>query len=97
MPLRHRQRQQQPFGGDEAVAGLLGDLLGLVEQRAPSRATDRPGRRRAFDLGQLGERRLDRGQRTRCGIAAGGADQIGRQSPSSSSSRTLSRCSGVNC
>ena len=31
-----RQRQQQIFGGDETVAGLLGRLFGIVEQLAVS-------------------------------------------------------------
>ena len=44
--LLQRERQQQPLDGDEAVAGLLGDLLGVVEHAAPSPAPDRPGRRR---------------------------------------------------
>jgi hypothetical protein len=30
--LLQRDGEQQPFDGDEAVAGLLGDLLGVVEQ-----------------------------------------------------------------
>ena len=30
--LLQREREQQPLDGDEAVAGLLGDLLGVVEQ-----------------------------------------------------------------
>ncbi len=33
--LLERQREQQPLDRDEAVAGLLGDLLGGIEQRAP--------------------------------------------------------------
>ncbi len=70
---RHGQRQQQIFGGDEAVAGLLGDLLGIVEQLG------RVGRqidlaRLALDLRQLGERALDPGPHL-FRLAAGRRDQ----------------------
>ena len=34
--LLHGEREQQPLGGDEGVAGLLGDLLGRVEDLARS-------------------------------------------------------------
>jgi len=34
--LAHRQREQQPLDGDKAVAGLLRDLFGLLENRAIS-------------------------------------------------------------
>ena len=43
--LLHRQRDQQALDGDEGIAGLLRDLLGVVEQRAPSSARDRAARR----------------------------------------------------
>ncbi len=71
---REREGEQQPLGGDVAVARLLGDLLGLVEQLG------RLGRekhlaRAALHLGHLAERRLDRFQRLG-GVAARGADQV---------------------
>ena len=44
--LVERDCEQQPLDGDEAVAGLLGDLLRLVENRAPAPGPDRPARRR---------------------------------------------------
>ena len=45
--LLQRDRQQQPLDGDEAVAGLLGDLLGVVEQPRGRGRADRPGRSRS--------------------------------------------------
>ncbi len=49
------QRQQQIFGGDKAVAGLLGGLLGIVEQPGGFlRQIDLA--RSALHLGQLLER-----------------------------------------
>ena len=59
VPRRHGQRQQQIFGGDEAVAGLLGRLFGGVEQpRGFARQIDLA--RTAFDLGQFRQRRVPR-------------------------------------
>ncbi len=72
----HRQRQQNPLGGDEGVAGLLGDLLDLVEQPRGGRVhVDLPGAG-TLDLGHLGQRGADRGRGTRR-VAPGGADQVG--------------------
>ena len=44
--LLDREREQQPLDRDEAVAGLLGGLLGGVEDARELRRRDRPGRRR---------------------------------------------------
>ena len=76
--LFERNREQKPFHGDEAVAGLLRDLLGVVEQPG--------GRRRQIDLAgsaaghlrHLAERLLDSVQGLPR-IAAGAVDQAGRQ------------------
>src|SRR6185437_5733041 len=76
--LGERDRQQQPLDGDEAVASLLGDLLGFTEEpRGLRRKVDLSGTA-AFDAGQLFEVRFNHGRGAR-GIAAGGADQIRRQ------------------
>ena len=72
----HRQRQQQLLDGDEGVAGLLGHLLGLVEQaRGLGRHVELAGAA-ALDLGLLLEQILG-GLLGRLGVAAGGLDQIG--------------------
>ena len=44
--LFEREREQQPLDRHEAVAGLLGDLLGLVEHTRQAPGRDRPARRR---------------------------------------------------
>ena len=74
MPFSSGEREQQPFDGDKAVAGLLARLLGGIEH-APERRIeiDLPGAA-PRNLGPLGERRLGRGQR-RARIAAGPVDQ----------------------
>ena len=74
---RKGERQQQPLDGHIAVPGLLGDLLGLIEEAdgivvEPGRL----GRPASGDRGQLGQRSVDlAGRQVR--IAAGGADQAG--------------------
>ena len=74
----HRQCQQQPLDRDIAVAGFLGDLLGLVENpRQFGRQIDLAGPA-ALDLGLLVELGIDREQ-YRLRIAAGGTDQIGAE------------------
>ena len=76
--LFKRNREQQPLDGDVAVAGLLGDLLGVVEQpRGGLRQIDLAGPA-ARDLRQLAERFLDAAQRL-ARIAAGAVDQTGGQ------------------
>ncbi len=71
-----RQREQQPLDGDERIAGLLGQLLGLLEQPGQlGRHIDLAGAG-AFHLGQLGQLGLDPGARL-LGIAAGAGDQLG--------------------
>jgi hypothetical protein len=72
---RHGQRQEQAFGGDEAVANRLGQLLGLLQDARQIAAQIGLAGARALDLGQLGERRLDRVERARR-IAAGRLDQV---------------------
>ncbi len=76
--LVQRQRQQQPLDGDEAVAGLLGRLLGGIEQaRGLRRQIDLPGAR-AGHLRQLAKRLLGRLQ-DRARIAARTVDQTARE------------------
>ena len=72
--LFRSEREQQPFDGDKAVAGLLARLLGGIEH-APERRIeiDLPGAA-PRNLRPLGERRLGGGQR-RARIAAGPVDQ----------------------
>ena len=75
--LQKRHRQEQALGGDEAVACLFGDLLGLGEEaRQFGRKKDLGAP--AFDARHLVEHRLDRGQHG-LRIAARGADQVGRE------------------
>ena len=50
------ERQQRALDRDEAVAGLLGDLLGLVERARQRRRHLRLRGAPARHLGQLGER-----------------------------------------
>ena len=77
--LLDRQRQQQALDGDEAVAGLLGDLLGRVEDARELAASGRPARHPPpATFGQLGERGLDRGAAP-SRVAAGAVDQPGGQ------------------
>ena len=72
--LVRRQRQQQPFDGDIAVAGLLAGLLGGIEDARQSRVEiDLPGPA-AGNLRPLGKRRFGRRQRG-ARIAAGAIDQ----------------------
>jgi hypothetical protein len=76
--LVERERKQQPLHRDEAVAGLLGDLLGLVEDarhrgRQVDLAGPGPGHFR-----KLRQRGLDRRQRL-ARAPAGAVDQPRRQ------------------
>ena len=89
----HGQRQQHALDRDEAVAGLLCDLLGLVEQACGLGRQVQLAGTAALDLRQLGQRRLGRVERA-LRIAARGLDQLAA-SPSASSSSTLSTCSGT--
>ena len=76
--LLERERQQQPLDGDVAVAGLLRDLLRLIEHaRERRREIDLAGAA-ARHLRQLGERRLD-GRKRLARAAAGAVDQAGGQ------------------
>ena len=71
-----RQREQDALGRDEQIAGLLGDLLGLLEQLGQLGREIHLAGAGALDLGQLGQLRLDPGARLP-GIAAGRGDQLG--------------------
>ena len=76
--LFERQRQQEALHGDVAVAGLLRDLLRLIEHaRERRRQIDLAGPA-AGHLGQLGERGLDRRKRL-ARAAAGAVDQTAGQ------------------
>ena len=76
--LLHRQRKQKALDGDERVARLLGDLLGIVEQaRRHRRHIELPGPR-PFDLRQFGEGGFDLRQRL-ARVPAGPVDQPGGQ------------------
>ena len=76
--LLQRDGEQQPLDGDETVAGLLGDLLGVVEQpRGRAGEIDLAGARPGH-LGHLVERILDGAQRLPR-VAAGTVDQAGGQ------------------
>src|SRR5262249_58154777 len=60
--LLEREREQQSLDRDIAVARLLGDLLGLVEDARERRVEIDLTGPAARNLGPLGERRLDRAQ-----------------------------------
>ena len=92
---RQRQRQQQPLGGDELIARLLGDLLRLLEQpRRLRRHVDLAGCRPRPSAACRARPRSAFGARSgsppaaRIRLAA---------SPSLSSSSTDRRCTGVSC
>ncbi len=73
--FRQGQRQQQPLGGDEGIAGLGRDILGLAEQPVHfRRQIDLAGA--ALDARQLVERRVDRDPNL-IRVAAGRANQVG--------------------
>ena len=76
--LGRGDREQQPLDRDEAVAGLLRDLLGLIEQACRLGRHVQPAGTAALDLRQLLQQRLGR---LPCGlrIAARGLDQVGGQ------------------
>ena len=94
--LLHRQRQQQPLDGDEGIARLLGDLLGVVEHARRRRREIELAGARALHFRQFGERQLDLPQAPRANCRP--PCRSGRpHRPSSSSSSTFRRCSGVNC
>ena len=74
MPFSSASASKQPLGGDVLVAGLLGDLLGLVENaRKLARRRGLAGAA-ARDLRPLGEVGID-GQERRLGVAARLADE----------------------
>ena len=75
-PLGERKREQQTFGGDVAVAGLLRDVLGGIEEPRRLRREVELAGAAALHPGQRVERGPGFLQRV-LGPAAGGADQIG--------------------
>ena len=75
-PLGERKREQQTLGGDVAVAGLLRDVLGGVEEPRGLRREVELAGAAALHPGQRVERGLGLLQRV-LGPAAGGADEIG--------------------
>ena len=76
--LGHRQGEQQALDGDKAIAGLLGDLLGLLENPGQLRAHIDLAGTAALYLGLAAKLGFDSHQ---CGlrIAAGGVDQVGAE------------------
>src|SRR6185437_16730484 len=72
------EREQQPFDGDEAVAGLLARLLGRVEDPRQRRVEIDLPRTATTDLRALGERGLDSLQGL-ARITARAVDQARRQ------------------
>ena len=92
--LLHGQRLQQPLDGDEAVAGLLGQFLGGREHLG-QRLRQIELAIAAFDLRQRLERRLDAELDVAGRPPARSISDAAK--PSSSSTRTLRICSGVNC
>ena len=68
------KRQQQPLGGDELVAGLFGNLLGLVEDASEGRVHVELLGTRAGNLGKLAKCGMDRRLRG-LGAAAGPLDE----------------------
>ena len=76
--LLQREREQQPLDGDVAVAGLVRDLLRLIEHaRHGRRQVDLAGAA-ARHFREPGEHRLDRGERL-ARAAAGAVDQTAGQ------------------
>jgi len=89
------QRQQQIFGGDETVAGLLGGLFGAVPERVRPPGTDRPDRKPPCTFGNF---LSAASTQVRTCVSRPPAALISRAArPSSSSIRTFRRCSGTNC
>ncbi len=70
----HRHREEQPFDGDIAVACLLGDLLGLIENLGQLGRDINLSGAAARHLRHLGKRLLDVGQRI-AGTSARTRDQ----------------------
>ena len=76
--LLNCQRQQQPFDGNETVAGLLAGLFGGVEHAGQTRCQINLAGTAAGDFRNLRQRRFDCLQ-CLAGITAGTVDQSGRQ------------------
>ena len=77
--LLHGKRKQKPLDGDVAIAGFLGDLLGLIDDFRQLRRDIELPRAGARDFRHLGQGLLDARQRI-FRPAAGPRDQPGRQS-----------------
>ncbi len=93
------EREQQPLGGDEGVAGGLGLVLGHGQHPRQVRLhVELAGA--ALDLGYPGQRARPRRRRRRPAARPPGRSGCARArpfGPSRSSSSALSRCSGENC
>ncbi len=76
--LVHRKGEQKPLDRDETVAGLLGDLLGLVEQARGAGREVELARAASRYFRHLGERRL-RGLQRVARTPAGPVDQARRE------------------
>ncbi len=72
--LLQGEREQQALDGHEGIAGLVRDFLGGLEHPRQRRLHVELAGAAALDLGALGERRLDGGQRL-ARAAAGTVDQ----------------------
>ena len=72
------QGEEKPFRGDEAVAGLVGETLGALEQLCRFRRQVHLAGAGPFDAGNFAKFRLDPVGSVRR-IAAGGLDEAGRQ------------------
>ena len=72
---RQREGEQHVLGGDEGIAGLLRQLLGLVEHPRGFRRQIELARAAALDLRQLAELAVDR-LPARCVGAAASAPSI---------------------
>ena len=93
--LLHGEREQQPLDGDERVAGLLGDLLGRVENLGRRRRKVKLARA-AAKLSAARQAPARSPQAPRAALPP--ARSISpAASPSVSSRSTFRMCSGVNC
>ena len=89
------EREQQALDGDEPVAGLVGRLLGGVEEPQQLAGRLRLGGR-AGDLRLPGDDGVDLARGPRADLPPARSISPAAM-PSGSSSSTLRICSGVNC
>ena len=96
VPFFKGEREQQPLDGDVRIAGLLRELLGIVEKPCRRLIQRRLFRPLPRDFRQLGQRRLGLGEHaSRERPPARSMRPADR--PCSSSSSTFNTCSGVSC